>query len=363
MDDSRIVDSLNRKDQSLGTGGNDHAVRLLFFDKLRSYLTVHHDLNAILLAAMDVAADHVCDVTFSRRICSKSHVSAENISCLIKCYLMASLFCDKCSGKSCNTATDNHNLLRLFRFLKRLCLMTQEWVCQTAYRISCIHVCNTALKTSDTRSHILKTLFLCFLRHSRICKALTSECYKVCSSFFYHQLCELWLCITSNCDHRNIYRTFDLLNLCCRESTVDNSRCPHKLILDMNGTGYMESVQSAAFQICCDCCTVVDIKSARNLICTVDSCKNCNFSLCCFFNFLDDQTGETHTVLKASAKLIHSLVCSRRKEGTYQITVCHMDFNSICSCFHCSSCCLTVAFDQLVNFLRCKLLRNITAAH
>lgn len=92
MDDSRIVDSLDRKDQSLGTGGNDHAVRLLFFDKLRSYLTVHHDLNAILLAAMDVAADHVCDVTFSRRICSKSHVSAENISCLIKCYLMASLF-------------------------------------------------------------------------------------------------------------------------------------------------------------------------------------------------------------------------------------------------------------------------------
>lgn len=64
MDDSRIVDSLDRKDQSFGTGCDDHAVRLLFFDKLRSYLTVHHDLNAILLAAMDVAADHVRDVTF-----------------------------------------------------------------------------------------------------------------------------------------------------------------------------------------------------------------------------------------------------------------------------------------------------------
>ena len=363
MDDSRIVDSLDRKDQSFGTGCDDHAVRLLFFDKLRSYLTVHHDLNAILLAAMDVAADHVRDVTFSWRICSKSHVSAENISCLIKCYFMASLLCDKCSRKSCNTTTDNHNLLWLLSFLKRLCLMTQERVCQTAYRISCIHVCNAALKTGDTRSHIIKTLFLCFLRHSRICKALTPECHKVSSSFFYHQLCELWLCITSNCDHRDIYRTFDLFNLCCGKSTVDNGRCPHKLILDMNSTGYMKSVQSTAFQICCDRCTVVDIKSARNLVCTVDSCKNCNFSLCCFFNFLNDQTGETHTVLKTSAKLIHSLVCSRRKEGTYQITVCHMDFNSICSCFHCSSCCLTVAFDQLVNFLSCKLLRNITSAY
>ena len=213
MDDGRVVDSLDRKDQSLGTSCDDHAVRFFLFDKLRSYLAAHHDLNAVFLAAVDVAADHVCDITFSWRVSSQSHVSTENISCLVKCYFMTFLFCDKCCTKSCNTATDHHNFLRILCFLDGLCLMAEEWVCQTAYRISCIHVCDASLKTGDTWSHILQTLFQCFFRHSRICKALTSECHKVCSSFFYHQFCKLWLCITSNCDHRDIYRTFDLLNL------------------------------------------------------------------------------------------------------------------------------------------------------
>ena len=363
MDNGRVVDSLDWKDQSLGTSCNDHAVRFLLFDKLRSYLAVHHDLHAVFLAAVDVAADHVCDITFSWRVSSQSHVSAENISCLIKCYLMSSLFCDKCSGKSCNTATDNHNLLRLLSFLKWLCLMTQEWVCQTAYRISCIHVCNTALKTGDTWSHILQALLLCFLRHSRISKALTSKCNKVCSSFFYHKLSKLRLCITAYCDHRNADCTFDLLNLRSGESTVDNSRCPHELIFDMNSTGYMYRVKSTALQVCCDRCTVMNVKSARNLVCTVDSCKDSDLALCCLFDLLDDQTGETHTVLKTSAELINSLVCSRREECAYQIAVCHMDLNSICTGFHCSSCSLAVSFDQLINFLSCKLLRDISSAY
>ena len=144
---------------------------------------------------------------------------------------------------------------------------------------------------------------------------------------------------------------------------MDNCRCPHELIFDMNGTGYMDSVQSAAFQVCCDCCTVMDIKSARNLICTVDSCEDRDLALCCFLDFFDDQTGETHTVLKASAELVNSLVCSWREECTYQIAVCHMDLNSICSCFHCSSCSFSVAFDQLVNFLSCKLFRDVASAY
>ena len=213
VDDGRIVDSLDRKDQSLGTRCDDHTVRFLLFDKLRSYLTVHHDLHAVFLAAVDIAADHVCDITFSWWISRKSHVSAENISCFIKCYFVSFLFCDKCSAKSCNTTADHHNFLRILCLSNWLCLMSKKRVGQTANRVSCIHVCNTSLKTGDTWSHILQTLFQCFFRHSRICKALTAKCYKVCSSFFYHQFCKLWLCITSDCDHRNVYRTFDLLNL------------------------------------------------------------------------------------------------------------------------------------------------------
>ena len=144
---------------------------------------------------------------------------------------------------------------------------------------------------------------------------------------------------------------------------MDNGRCPHEFIFDMNGTGYVDGIQSAALQVCCDCRTVMDVKTARNLICTVDSCKNCNFSLCCFFNFLDDQTGETHSVLKGTTKFVQSLVCSRRKEGAYQIAVCHMDLNCIYACFHGSLCCLAVSFDQLINFFRCKLFRNVTATY
>ena len=144
---------------------------------------------------------------------------------------------------------------------------------------------------------------------------------------------------------------------------MDNGRCPHEFIFDMNGTGYMDGIQSAALQVCCDCRTVMDVKTARNLICTVDSCEDRDLALCCFLDLLNDQAGETHTVFKASAELVYSLVCSWRKECTYQITVCHVDLYSICAGFHGSSCCLSVSFDQLINFFRCKLFRNVTATY
>ena len=40
-----------------------------------------------------------------------------------------------------------------------------------------------------------------------------------------------------------------------------------------------------------------------------------------------------------------------------------MDLNSICTCFHGSSCCLAISFDQLINFLCCKLFRNVTSTY
>ena len=135
-------------------------------------------------------------------------------------------------------------------------------------------------------------------------------------------------------------------------------RCPHKFIADMNGTGYMDGIQSASFQICSDRSTVMHIKTARYFITAVDSCKNCDLSFCHLLYFFDDQTGETHSVLKRTTKFVQSLVRSRRKESAYQIAVCHMDLNCIYACFHSSLCCEAIAFYQFIyffsrNFLWC----------
>ena len=70
---------------------------------------------------------------------------------------------------------------------------------------------------------------------------------------------------------------------------MDNGRCPHEFIFDMNGTGYVDGIQSAALKVCCDRRAVMDVKAAWNLICTVDSCKDRNPALCCFLDLLNDQ--------------------------------------------------------------------------
>ena len=129
----------------------------------------------------------------------------------------------------------------------------------------------------------------------------------------------------------------------------------------MNSSGYMNGIQSASFQICGDCSTVMDIKTARYFITAVDSCKNCDLSLCHLLNFFDDQTGETHSVLKGTTKFVQSLVCSRRKEGAYQIAVCHMDLNCIYACFHGSLCCEAIAFYQFINFFSRNFLWCISS--
>ena len=75
------VDTFDWKDQCSGTGSNNYAVWFLFPDKIQSYFLIHFDCYACFLAAYDIAADHVCDVAFSRRISSKTHVSAKFICC------------------------------------------------------------------------------------------------------------------------------------------------------------------------------------------------------------------------------------------------------------------------------------------
>ena len=141
-----------------------------------------------------------------------------------------------------------------------------------------------------------------------------------------------------------------------------NCRCPHKFIADVNSSGYMDGIQSASFQICSDRSTVMHIKTARYFITAVDSCKNCDLSFCHLLYFFDDQTGETHSVLKGTTKFVQSLVCSRRKEGAYQIAVCHMDLNCIYACFHGSLCCEAIAFYQFINFFSCNFLWCISSA-
>ena len=139
-------------------------------------------------------------------------------------------------------------------------------------------------------------------------------------------------------------------------------RCPHKFIADMNGAGYMDRIKSTSFQICSDCSAVMHIKATRHFITAVDSGKNCDLSFCHLLNFFNDQTGETHSVLKRTAKFIQSFICSWGKEGTYQISMCHMDFNCVHTGFHCSLCCKTVAFYQFINFFCCNFLRCVSAA-
>ena len=83
MDDCRIVDSLDWKDQSLRAGGYYDCIRFFCFYKIQVCLLIHHDLNACLLASYDVASDHVGDVAFSRRVRSQAHVAAQFIRTLI----------------------------------------------------------------------------------------------------------------------------------------------------------------------------------------------------------------------------------------------------------------------------------------
>ena len=104
------------------------------------------------------------------------------------------------------------------------------------------------------------------------------------------------------------------------------------------------------------------IKTARYFVATVDSGKYCDFSFCHFLYFFDDQTGETHSVLKRTTELIQSLICSCGKESAYQIAMCHMDLNCIYACFHGSLCCKTIAFYQFVNFFSCNFLWCISSA-
>ena len=80
VNDRRIIDTFDRKDQCSGTGSNDYAVWLFFFNKIQSYFLIHLDCYACFLAANDIAADHVCDVAFSRRISCKTHVSAKFVT-------------------------------------------------------------------------------------------------------------------------------------------------------------------------------------------------------------------------------------------------------------------------------------------
>ena len=184
----------------------------------------------------------------------------------------------------------------------------------------------------------------------RICQTLASECYHIATSFFYHQFCELRFGITSYGDYRDLDGTFDLFYQIRGKSTVNYSRSPHIFIFDMYGTGYMDCIQSAGFQICCNRCAVMHIQTTRNFIIGIDSCQNSNLSFGLFFYLFNDQSGKTHPVFKASAEFIHTLIGAWRHKRAYQISMRHVDLHSIHTGFHCSSCCLSVAFYQFIHF-------------
>ena len=142
---------------------------------------------------------------------------------------------------------------------------------------------------------------------------------------------------------------------------MNHSRCPHILIFDMNGTGHMDGIQSAGFQICCDRCAVMYIQTSRNFIIRIDSCQNGDLSFGLFFDFFNDQSGKTHPVFKTSAKFIHTFVGTWGQKRTYKITMCHMDLYGIHTGFHSSFCCFSVTFYQFIHFFGGQFSRNISS--
>ena len=83
VNDRRIVNAFNRQYQCLGTGCKNHAVRVLLFDEVCCHLVVQFYLNSIFLATMNIAADHICNITFSRWISCKTHVSTKFRTCFV----------------------------------------------------------------------------------------------------------------------------------------------------------------------------------------------------------------------------------------------------------------------------------------
>ena len=132
---------------------------------------------------------------------------------------------------------------------------------------------------------------------------------------------------------------------------MDTGGCPHVLILQMDCTGYVQSIQTALLKISGDCAHIVVVQTAEHILGAVDTGQNSDLAFCGLLDFLDDQTGETHSVLEVAAELIDTLVGSGRHEGVDQIAVCHMDLNSICAGLHGALCSLAVALDQLINLL------------
>lgn len=74
----------------------------------------------------------------------------------------------------------------------------------------------------------------------------------------YQKFCVLRLCETANCDHRNRNCTFDLCYKIPVKTAMDQARRPHKFIVEVYHTGYMESIYTVfLFQVCSYCCCVL----------------------------------------------------------------------------------------------------------
>ena len=98
----------------------------------------------------------------------------------------------------------------------------------------------------------------CFIWKIRICNTLTAKGDQICPSLFYQKFCVLRLCETANCDHRNRNCTFDLCYKIPVKTAMDQARRPHKFIVEVYHTGYMESIYTAfLFQVCSYCCCVL----------------------------------------------------------------------------------------------------------
>ena len=121
--------------------------------------------------------------------------------------------------------------------------------------------------------------------------------------------------------------------------------------MEVDSTGHMEGVYAAfLFQVSGHSSCVLNGLAAFHFIAGVDTTEDGQVAASLPTDVFDDEAGQTHPVFKASAEFIHTLIGAWGHKRAYQISMRHVDLYSIHTGFHCSSCCLSVAFYQFIHF-------------
>ena len=130
MNDFRSCDTFDEwKYKCFRTSCYNNCIWSILLDKVCCYFCVKNNFYTSFFTFCDVTSDHVCDITFSRWVSSKSHISAEYVACFKQCNVMSSSCCSKCCTHTSRATTDYINLLLSFCFFHSFALTAKNWVC------------------------------------------------------------------------------------------------------------------------------------------------------------------------------------------------------------------------------------------